>query len=407
MSGRANATVPKYQTLCGNVFYFDNNTFGIACTLCGHECREPEDFFVHILADHVSEENEFDGNINVKEEKLDDDLEDDEDGETVYLEEDYDLDCDYSSDDGISDLKQEQDNHPVRSTEKEKSAQYLRIFEELEPLLVYISKCHWLWSAGTDKNKIKNSTLRFLRHKYYLVNRSTITTRDLDYRIRLLRGMRRECSLADEYIKRLEFFDDIPKDILECPDDLCDFQSNNEDQFCEHIFEFHFVPDEKIYECENCSLKTKTYKKFLKHLKACGVSSDSSASRKLKGKSKFLASQEIISLQCLICGKEHGEDIEAFNNHMRQHNKIVKTKFSSLKTLYKCNTDSTTSLKRSLAKPEDDLECDICGRTLHFRNVEDFNKHMRLHNKIQLFKCRDCKKVSRSHICDECQLTKT
>lgn len=391
--------LPQFQTICGQVFYFlDSKSFAIACTLCDHQYQEPEDFFSHILTDHVLEENDF----SEFEESNENEPEDEEEQmETVYLDEEYALkECD-----DVADVDVVYDLSPGISN-PEKYAQYIRNFEELEPLLTAISKCHWLWDGRADRHKVKNSTLRFLRHKYYLAHLCTISAKDLEYKIRLLKGMRRvkrESGLEDEYIRRLEFLDDLDKDMFECPDEDCDFLTEDEEEVCQHIFESHFVPDEKIYKCERCDMRTKTYKTYLKHIKVCDSSSKGSAKRQRRVKLKA-SKPENVSLQCLTCGEQLGEDIEAFNQHMRQHNKIVKT--CNLKPLYKCETVRMKTVKRPAAKsvPEDDLECDICGLTLHFTDVEKFNEHMRMHNKLQLFKCRVCRKISASHVCEECSI---
>lgn len=387
----------QLQTLCGQIFYLDNKSFAIACTLCEQQYQEPEDFFGHILADHVYEND----SSEFEENELDEyeDLPDDEQMETVYLDEEFTVkECDDSSD-VLCDLSPGISN-------PEKYAQYVKNFEELEPLLSSISKCHWLWSGRNGRHKIKSSSLRFLRHKYYLSHIYPISAKDLEYKIRLLRSMRRvkrESGLEDEYIRRLEFLDDFNRDMLQCPDEDCDFITEDENEVCQHIFKAHFVPDEKIYKCERCDMKTKTYKTYLKHIKACASSSRIPKKRQRISKLKVIKPDNV-SLQCLTCGEQMGEDIEAFNQHMRQHNKIVKT--CNLKPLYKCETVRTKSVKRPVSKslPEDDLECDICGLTLHFADVEKFNEHMRMHNKIQLFKCRVCRKFSGSHVCEECSL---
>lgn len=400
----------QYQTLCGSIFYLDNKSFAIACTLCEQQFMDPEDFFGHILADHV-----YDGNTSTEESTSipaedERETENDEEMETVYLEEEYaveDTEGDQSKDyvDVVYNQSATEMNDPV------KYAQLVQNFIELEPILGSISKCHWIWDARADKPKLKNSSLRFLRHKYYLAHRSSISAKDLEYKIKLLRSMRRlkcEVGLEDEYMQILDFFNnkiynDLDQEMLECPEEGCGFITVNEEEICQHILESHFVPDEKIYKCSSCDMKTKTYKTYLKHSKTC-------CSLKLKSSP---TKPDEVNMQCLTCGEQLGDDIEVFNQHMRQHNKIVKKSHQSLPAqplkleTRKITVQSSKGLKRPVPKPiiaQDNLECDICGLTLHFTEVEKFNEHMRMHNKIQLFKCRVCKKIAGNNICEECSV---
>lgn len=419
--------IPIYQTLCGNIFYFNNKSFVIACTLCNLQFQEPEDFFSHILTDHVYEEidsSEFEATIESQEEEGRE-TENDEEMEAVYLDEVYEEEHLKECDD--LDVIYDHSDPPI--SDHHKYSQYVQNFKDLEPVLGSIRKCHWLWnSSRTEKHKIKNSSLSFLRHKYYLAHRITISAKDLEYKLRLLKSMRRFLEHEwgeDEYIKRLEFLDsDVDKKLLECLDEGCDFSTVNEDEFCQHLFDYHFVPDEKIYRCEFCDMRTKTHKTYLRHIKICEPSSEDPPKRQKKGKLK--GKPEQVNMQCLTCGEQLGEDIEVFNQHMRQHNKIVKK--SQLKPLlHKCETvqaktskcpeekagdDSECKPARGRTfkrlfpniKPDEDLECAVCGLVIPFTDVEKFNEHMRMHNKIQLFKCRVCKKLSGSTICEDCLL---
>lgn len=411
--------------LIGNVFLLEDKSLTISCILCESNSNflSSEDLFKHIMEIHICEyEEEYieEDIVKTPESQTPKDkilvhsveilqcppsiLEspthtntqfinlESQDLEEYYLEEEYIL----------------EEMPTLTEFEAEKYQNYVQNFEIMQPFLNWIKRCPWIWSGRSMQSKLKNCCLRLLRQKYFQVYEKRFSTRDLSYRINLLKGMRRMKQMDQKYCKDLEFFNNknvnIP--ILKCPENDCIFEDTKEEALCDHIYKFHMVHEEKVYDCESCDFKTKTYKTFVSHIRVCEekLPKKHTSFEIFQNKSK----PEKPNLKCFICGENFSNNVEIFNEHMRQHNKIVRNtssvspKIETRKIFIQPKNISKrtqSSPQKQVSAPEI-VECDIC--VLNFKDISEFNQHMRMHNKIQVYKCKTCHKISKKQICEDC-----